>query len=80
MFVLDTNILSALMTPEPVPEVAAWVASQPARLLFTASICQTEILSGIAIMPALIWLVALTGTKANIFGFSWLCEVWDVMV
>jgi hypothetical protein len=51
MFVLDTNILSALMTPEPVPEVAAWVAGQPARLLFTASICQAEILSGIAIMP-----------------------------
>lgn len=51
MFVLDTNILSALMTPEPVPEVAAWVARQPARLLFTASICQAEILSGIAIMP-----------------------------
>jgi toxin FitB len=51
IFVLDTNILSALMAPNPVPEVATFVAGQPAELLFTASICQAEILSGIAIMP-----------------------------
>ncbi len=51
MFVLDTNILSAMVSPNPAPEVAAFVSGQPAELLFTASICQTEILSGIAIMP-----------------------------
>ncbi len=51
MFVLDTNILSAMMAPKPVPEVAAFVSRQPAELLFTASICQAEILSGIAILP-----------------------------
>jgi predicted nucleic acid-binding protein len=51
MFVLDTNILSAMMAPNPAPEVAAFVSGQPAELLFTASICQAEILSGIAIMP-----------------------------
>jgi hypothetical protein len=50
MFVLDTNILSAMMAPNPAPEVAAFVSGQPAELLFTASICQAEILSGIAIM------------------------------
>jgi predicted nucleic acid-binding protein len=51
MFVLDTNILSAMMAPNPAPEVAAFVSGQPEELLFTASICQAEILSGIAIMP-----------------------------
>jgi predicted nucleic acid-binding protein len=51
MFVLDTNILSAMMAANPAPEVTAFVSGQPADLLFTASICQAEILSGIAIMP-----------------------------
>ncbi len=52
MFILDTNILSAIMVENPAPEVAAFVSEQPAELLFTASICQAEILAGIAIMPA----------------------------
>ena len=51
MFVLDTNILSAMMAPQPAPEVAAFVSGQPTELLFTASTCQAEILSGIAILP-----------------------------
>ena len=51
MFVLDTNILSAMICRAPVPQVAAWVAGQPADLLFMASVCQAEILSGLAIMP-----------------------------
>jgi toxin FitB len=51
MFVLDTNILSAMMSTRVVPEVAEWIAGQPIGLLFTTSISQAEILSGIAIMP-----------------------------
>jgi toxin FitB len=51
MFVLDTNILSAMMSLRPSPEVAAWVDGQPEDLLFTTSISQAEILSGLAIMP-----------------------------
>jgi predicted nucleic acid-binding protein len=51
MFVLDTNILSAMMSTRVVPEVAEWIAGQPVGLLFTTSISQAEILSGIAIMP-----------------------------
>jgi predicted nucleic acid-binding protein len=50
MFILDTNILSAMMSTEPAPEVAAWVSGQPAELLFTVAVCQAEILSGLAIM------------------------------
>jgi predicted nucleic acid-binding protein len=51
MFVLDTNTLSAIMGSRPVPEVAAWVAAQPEELLFTAAVCQAEILAGIEILP-----------------------------
>jgi hypothetical protein len=32
------------------PRVAAWIAAQPADLLFTTSLSQAEILSGLAIM------------------------------
>ena len=50
MFVLDTNVLSALMRLEPIPTVAAWIASRPLDLLFTAAVCQSEILAGLAVM------------------------------
>lgn len=50
MFVLDTNILSAMMSLRPVPEVAAWVAGHDEELLFTTSISHAEILSGLAVM------------------------------
>jgi toxin FitB len=52
MFILDTNILSAMMSARPGPQVAAWVAGQPTDLLFTTSVSQAEILSGLAIMAA----------------------------
>src|ERR1700722_11664697 len=51
MFILDTNILSAMMNPRPAPEVAAWISLRSIDELFTASPCQAEILSGLAIMP-----------------------------
>jgi len=38
MFVLDTNVLSAMMGGALAPEVAAWVAAQPEEELFTASV------------------------------------------
>ncbi len=50
MFVLDANVLSAMMMRHPAPEVAAWVAGQPIDVLFTTSICQAEVLAGIAVM------------------------------
>jgi predicted nucleic acid-binding protein len=52
MFLLDTNILSAMMSAEPAPQVAAWISGQPATLLFTTAISQAEILSGLSVMPA----------------------------
>jgi predicted nucleic acid-binding protein len=51
MFVLDTNILSAMMRHDWVPELAGWIATQPEELLFTAAVCQGEILAGIEVLP-----------------------------
>jgi predicted nucleic acid-binding protein len=52
MLMLDTNILSVMMSAEPIRKVADWIVVQPSEELFTASVCQAEILSGIAILPA----------------------------
>jgi predicted nucleic acid-binding protein len=51
MFILDTNVLSEVMAALPAPPVAAWMSAQPPELLFTASICQAEIIAGISVLP-----------------------------
>ena len=52
IYLLDANVLSETMKPQPAAAVAAWMRAQPLRSLYTASICQAEILAGIAILPA----------------------------
>jgi predicted nucleic acid-binding protein len=51
VIVVDTNIISELMRPDPHPKVLAWVAAQPRTLLCTTHINQAEILYGIAALP-----------------------------
>jgi predicted nucleic acid-binding protein len=51
VIVLDTNVISELMRPEPHPGVFAWVAAQPRAMLWTTRINQAEILYGIAALP-----------------------------
>jgi predicted nucleic acid-binding protein len=51
MFLLDTNVLSAIMAADPEPAVAAWVSGQDIELLFTTAISRAEIMAGLAIMP-----------------------------
>jgi hypothetical protein len=52
VIVLDTNVLSELMRPEPHPAVFAWVAAQPRTTLYTTAINRAEVLYGIAALPA----------------------------
>ncbi|OJW30454.1 MAG: VapC toxin family PIN domain ribonuclease [Rhodospirillales bacterium 69-11] len=52
MLVLDTNMLSEIMRPEPERKVADWIVRQQSEELFTAAVCQAEILSGLAVMPS----------------------------
>lgn len=49
--VLDTNVISELMRPEPHPAVLDWIAAQPRATLYTTDINQAEILYGIAALP-----------------------------
>jgi predicted nucleic acid-binding protein len=48
---LDTNVLSEVMKSQPSAAVAAWMRRQPLRSLYTAALCQGEILAGIAVLP-----------------------------
>ena len=50
MIILDTNVLSELMKPQPVPQVAAWVAQQSGTELFTTTITEAEIFYGIELL------------------------------
>ncbi len=50
-FLLDTNVLSELMRAEPAAQVLAWFAGHGARPVYTSSITQAEILTGIALLP-----------------------------
>jgi predicted nucleic acid-binding protein len=51
MIVLDTNVISELMRPDPHPGVLAWVSTQPRAALYTTSVNRAEILFGIAALP-----------------------------
>ena len=50
-FLLDTNVLSELMRPQPSAEVMAWFAANRAMPMYTCAITQAEILTGIALLP-----------------------------
>ena len=51
MFVVDTNVVSELMRERVDPRVRAWLDSQLNSALFTTTITEAEILTGIAILP-----------------------------
>ena len=51
MIILDTNVVSELMRPEPAPQVAAWVRNRDRRELRTTVITLAEIRYGIARLP-----------------------------
>ena len=51
MIILDTNVLSELMRPQPSQAVVAWVDAQPSDNLFISAITMAEILHGIERLP-----------------------------
>lgn len=51
MIVLDTNVLSEFMRPQPEERVVAWLDSCPDRDLWTTSVVLGEIAAGIALLP-----------------------------
>jgi len=52
MILLDTNVVSAFIRPEPDRAVIAWLDSQPAESMWTTSISVYELRFGIEILAA----------------------------
>jgi predicted nucleic acid-binding protein len=76
MFLLDTNVLSTMMHEPLPPSVAAWLAGTPSRFLFTAAICQAEILAGIAVLPAGRRREGLQSAARTMFEIRFITKVW----
>lgn len=51
MIIVDTNVVSELMRPQPSPAVVEWVESRPPRDLYTTAITVAEIRDGIERLP-----------------------------
>ncbi len=51
MIVLDTNVISEAMKPEPHPAVRAWLNDQAAETLYLSSVTLAELLFGIGALP-----------------------------
>ncbi len=52
MIILDTNVVSEAMKPEPNPAVRAWLNDQVAETLYLSSVSLAELLFSIAALPA----------------------------
>lgn len=51
MVLLDTNIISEAMKPQPHPSVRGWLDAQSAETLFLSSVTVAELLFGIGALP-----------------------------
>lgn len=51
MIVLDTNVVSEAMKPEPAPAVRDWLDEQAAETLYLSSVTVAELLFGIGALP-----------------------------
>lgn len=52
MIILDTNVVSESMKPDPNPAVRAWLNAQAAETLYISSVTLAELLFGIGALPA----------------------------
>ena len=51
MILLDTNVISEAMKPEPAPAVRAWLDAQAAETLYLSSVTIAELMFGIGALP-----------------------------
>ena len=51
MILLDTNVLSEFMRPQPSVSVVAWLDQQPAGEVYTSAVSRAEIELGLMLMP-----------------------------
>jgi hypothetical protein len=55
MIVVDADVISEFMRPEPHPAVLAWVAGRPRPTIYSTGINQAENLFRIALLPEARW-------------------------
>lgn len=68
MIVLDTNVLSEIMSASPNPSVYRWASHQSNEELYTTAITMAEILQGIELLPAGKRRSGLLATAEWVFG------------
>ena len=51
MIILDTNVVSELLRPEPEHRVEAWLAAQDGISVYLTTISEAELRYGVAILP-----------------------------
>jgi toxin FitB len=51
MIILDTNVVSELMRPAPLPAVLGWLQEHPSHDVYTTAVTVAEIRYGIARLP-----------------------------
>ena len=51
MIILDTNIVSEAMKPDPHPAVRAWLNNQAIETLYLSSVTLAELLFGVGVLP-----------------------------
>ncbi|MGO7580987.1 type II toxin-antitoxin system VapC family toxin [Rhizobium ruizarguesonis] len=51
MIILDTNVISELLTPAPNAAVVGWFAAQHPTSIFTTAVTEAEILYGLRLLP-----------------------------
>lgn len=51
MHLIDTNVVSELIRPEPMSAVVAWFARHNAQEMYLAAVSEAELRYGLAIMP-----------------------------
>ena len=80
MIILDTNVVSELMRPEPDPRVRQWVSGRHAGELGTTAITVAEIRHGIERLPDGRRKEALLSAATDLFaGFGDLVQPFDAL-
>lgn len=51
MIVLDTNVVSEALRPQPDAMVIAWLSSRPSSSLFITTVTKAELLYGVRLLP-----------------------------
>jgi len=52
VIILDTNVVSELLRPEPATQVEIWLSAQDGKTIYFTAVGEAELRHGVAVMPA----------------------------